>query len=191
MNILYAAMDGFFNLPAGEGQNSAVVPKYRTLPRVYSDKMKYIMHFFMNIGWRSQYCGIFKTVTGGGTVYFIENEYYFGEGCTVHGGEAFEDERNSYFARAVLEMLPKIGIKPDIIHALDMRSAKICSMLETHYKKSGYYGDIKSFVTVRNIKPCKPDFFYFPENVQFWQSGTYSDISCEEYEKIYERILEA
>ena len=184
MNILYASTEIIGVLPKSTSNISAVLPKYRHIPKVLSDKMVYIMHFYINIGWRSQYCGIYKTDTENGTVYFVENEYYFGEGSAVYAGEAFENEKYSYFARGVLEMRPKIGILPDLIHTLDLKSAKICTMLEEHYRENEYYSNIKCVATLHNLKYRAPDFFYAPDTVRFWQGDTYSGIPDKEY--IYE-----
>lgn len=40
-------------------------------------KISYIDNFKVQVGWRSQYCGVLTTDLNGVTYYFLDNEYYF------------------------------------------------------------------------------------------------------------------
>ena len=55
------------------------MPKYKSIPRQYVEKMEKIGHVNVYVSWRQQYCGILKLKQDGVTYYFVDNEYYFGE----------------------------------------------------------------------------------------------------------------
>ncbi|NLJ40762.1 MAG: glycogen synthase, partial [Clostridiales bacterium] len=62
-------------------------------------------------------------------------------------------ERFAFFNRAVLESLPKIaGFRPDIIHCHDWHAALIPMMIEEDYKDNPFYKDIKTVLTIHNLK---------------------------------------
>ena len=65
----------------------------------------------------------------------------------------FDDaERFTFFSRAVLEILPYIDFKPDIIHCNDWQSALVPVYYSTIYaNKEGYTG-IKTVFTIHNIQ---------------------------------------
>jgi len=37
-----------------------VMPKYKSIPRKYVEKMEYIGYVYVDISWRHQFCGILK-----------------------------------------------------------------------------------------------------------------------------------
>ncbi|MDU1528225.1 MAG: glycogen/starch synthase, partial [Gemella haemolysans] len=49
-----------------------VLPLYSSIDRQKYD-LKYKQHIFINLGWRTVYCGIFETQVNGVTYYFIDN----------------------------------------------------------------------------------------------------------------------
>lgn len=67
-------------------------------------KVYYIKNAYVRLGWRNQYCGIFRYEADGVTYYFIDNEYYFARGQIY--GEYDDAERFAYYSKAVLEVLP-------------------------------------------------------------------------------------
>ena len=76
-----------------------IMPLYGDLK--YRDKLEYVTNYSVPVGWRSQYCGLFKADVDGVTYYFLDNEYYFKR----RGLYGFYDdgERFAFFSRAVLE----------------------------------------------------------------------------------------
>jgi len=167
MNILFAASeaapfvksgglgDVIGSLPPSlAGKNcsvSAVVPLYEKIPQQYKDKMTFISSIFVPVSWRNQYCGIFRLEENGVTWYFIDNEYYFKRGDMLYGG--YDDaERFAFFSRAVLEILPHIDAKPDIIHCHDWQTALIPVYLKLLYSSNEYYNSIKTIFTIHNIE---------------------------------------
>ena len=51
-----------------------VMPLYGDLK--FKDTLTYVTNFSVPVGWRSQYCGLFKAERDGVVFYFIDNEYY-------------------------------------------------------------------------------------------------------------------
>ena len=49
-----------------------VMPLYGDLK--FKDSLTYITNFSVPVGWRSQYCGLFKAERDGVVYYFIDNE---------------------------------------------------------------------------------------------------------------------
>ena len=64
-------------------------------PEEYREKMKFICSFYVPLGWRSQYCGLFELQRGGVTWYFLDNEYYFKRGEPY--GYFDDGERMAFF----------------------------------------------------------------------------------------------
>lgn len=60
-------------------------------------------------------------------------------------------EKFSYFCRAVLESLPEIGFRPDIIHCEDWPTAFIPFILKEKYQDSDFYEGVKTVYTFNNI----------------------------------------
>ena len=97
---------------------------YDTIKQELKDTMKFITHISVPVSWRRQYCGIFEAKYNGVIYYLIDNQYYF-KRDTIYGH--YDDaERFAFFSRAVLEIIPYIDFKPDIIHCNDwLRVMKI------------------------------------------------------------------
>jgi starch synthase len=127
-----------------------VMPKYKCIPRNFVDKMELVAHFYVHVTWRCQYCGVYKLEYEDITYYFIDNEYYFyRDGLYGYQDEA---ERFVYFCRALIEMLPVLGFKPDIIHCNDWQTALVGIFLDSDYREREFYKDIGTLFTIHNIK---------------------------------------
>ena len=127
-----------------------VLPLYEDIPAEFRDKMKFLTSFYVPLGWRSQYCGVFELTHDGVKHYFLDNEYYF-KRQGIYG--FFDDaERFAFFSKAVLEMLPHIGFAPEILHCNDWQTALIPSYLNTFYRQLDLYRDIRTVFTIHNIQ---------------------------------------
>ena len=107
MKILYAASeatpfaksgglaDVAGSLPkalAAKGHDVRVFcPLYSAISEEMREKFYYIKNAYVRLGWRNQYCGIFRYESDGVTFYFIDNEYYFARGQVY--GEYDDAER--------------------------------------------------------------------------------------------------
>ena len=73
-----------------------IMPKYLSMPWHFTEKLEFVAYFYMQIGYRNKYVGIFRYVYDGITFYFIDNEAYFGGG-KPYGDLKWDLEKVSYF----------------------------------------------------------------------------------------------
>lgn len=127
-----------------------VMPKYSCISQQYVEPMEYLGYIYVDVGWRHQYCGLFRLVHEGVPVYFIDNEYYFKrDGLYGHWDQA---EQFTFFSKALIQMLPHIGFKPDIIHCNDWQTGVVSLLLKAHFQHDAFYRDIKTVFTIHNLK---------------------------------------
>ena len=124
-----------------------IMPLYGDLK--FRDKLEYVTNYSVPVGWRSQYCGLFKAEVNGVTYYFLDNEYYFKR----RGLYGFYDdgERFAFFSRAVLETLFYIDFTPDIINCNDWQTALVPVYLNLYYRHLDKFNRIKTIFTIHNI----------------------------------------
>ena len=127
-----------------------VMPLYEDIPDELKESMRFLTSFSVPVAWRRQYCGVFESRFDGVIYYFIDNQYYFKrQGMYGHYDDA---ERFAFFSRAVLEMLPFIDFKPDIIHCNDWQTALVPTYYNLFYSQSDWYKGIKTVFTIHNIQ---------------------------------------
>ncbi|MDZ4907179.1 glycogen/starch synthase, partial [Clostridium perfringens] len=90
-----------------------IVPKYKNMNYGFSKNLEFIKYFFVDVGWRRQYCGIFNCIYKDVEYYFIDNEYYFNRDNLY--GYYDDAERFIFFNKAVLEFVREMNWIPDII----------------------------------------------------------------------------
>jgi starch synthase len=166
MKILYAASEALpFMASGGLGDVAGSLPKalrkrlvgcrvvmplYSGIKQELRDQMQFITHITVPVSWRRQYCGIFEAKIDGVIFYFIDNEYYFKrDGIYGHYDDA---ERFAFFSRAILEIIPHIDFKPDIIHTNDWQTALVPVYYSTMYANREGYEGIKNIFTIHNIQ---------------------------------------
>ncbi|NLC68582.1 MAG: glycogen synthase [Clostridiaceae bacterium] len=82
--------------------------------------------------------------------YFIDSyDYFYREGIYCHPDDG---ERFAFFCNALLEMLPRIGFKPDIIHCNDWHTGPVCMLLKEKYSERPFYEGIASIYTIHNLE---------------------------------------
>lgn len=127
-----------------------IMPLYSSISEEMCKKMKFICSITVPVSWRRQYCGIFEASENGVTYYFIDNQYYFKrDGLYGHYDDA---ERFAFFSRAVIEALPYLNFKPEIIHCNDWQTALVPIYLNAFYRENELYKDIKTVFTIHNIQ---------------------------------------
>ncbi|MBQ6935582.1 MAG: glycogen synthase GlgA [Clostridia bacterium] len=127
-----------------------VMPLYSTIKQELKDTMKFITNISVPVAWRRQYCGIFEAKYGGVTYYLLDNEYYFKrDGLYGYYDDA---ERFAFFSRAILEIIPHIDFKPDVIHCNDWQTALTPLYYSTMYATQPGYENIKTVFTIHNIQ---------------------------------------
>lgn len=126
-----------------------VIPKYKNLKEEYLEKLEFVKSFNIWVGWRNQYCGIFKCEVEGVTYYIIDNEYYFGRDGLY--GYYDDGERFAFFDRAVMEMIKEIDFKVDVIHCNDWQTGMIPVLNALQYNEDPYYSNIKTVYSIHNL----------------------------------------
>jgi starch synthase len=126
------------------------MPLYDTIKQELRDTMKFVTNISVPVAWRRQYCGIFEAKYGGVTYYLLDNEYYFKRGSLY--GHYDDAERFAFFSRAILEIIPHIDFKPDIIHCNDWQTALTPLYYSTIYATQPGYENIKTVFTIHNIQ---------------------------------------
>ncbi len=127
-----------------------VMPLYSSISQEMKDSMKFITHISVPVAWRRQYCGIFEAKAGGVIYYLLDNQYYFKRDSMY--GHYDDAERYAFFSRAVLEILPSIDFKPDVIHCNDWQTALTPFYYSTIYARRPGYENIKTIFTIHNIQ---------------------------------------
>lgn len=143
------------SLPAAISQNEdmdcrVIMPLYRSIKPEVRNQMTYLTDTTVDVGWRKQYCGIYTIQVGKITYYLLDNPYYY----MRDGMYGFYDdcERFVFFSRAVLEILPTLDFKPDIIHCNDWQTAMIPVFYQVLYKYHQEYENIRIIYTIHNIQ---------------------------------------
>ncbi|MBM6860098.1 glycogen synthase, partial [Clostridium saudiense] len=126
-----------------------VLPKHKNIKADYVKDLEFIKWFMVPVGWRNQYCGVFKYEYKSVTYYFIDNEYYFNrDGLYGYDDDA---ERFAFFDRAVLCFLKEIDWQPDIINCNDWQTGMIPVLHKLEYIKDPFYTDIKTAFSIHNL----------------------------------------
>lgn len=128
-----------------------ILPKYQCMRPEFADRLEYVIHFYMDLAWRSQYVGILKTEYEGITYYFVDNQYYF-NGSKPYGYIRYDLEKFAFFSRAALSALPLLGFRPDIIHCHDWQTGLVPVYLKDTFSQGQFYQGIKSIMTIHNLK---------------------------------------
>jgi len=127
-----------------------VLPEYSQISSTYKEQLKHIKHFRTNITWRNEYVGVNKLKENGVPFYFIDNKKYFDRSNLYDNPD--RHLQFVLFMRGVLEMLPVIDFKPDIIHCNDWQTGLIPLLLNDNYKRYNFYRDIKTVFTIHNLR---------------------------------------
>jgi len=128
-----------------------MLPKYGSIPEKYRFSMHHVCDFYVQMGWRSQFCGIDALEQDGVTFYFVDNEYYFFRSY-IYGLGGDEYERFGFFCRAVLEALPRLGFQPDVVHTHDWQSGMIPALMRIQYSWDAFFRPIRTVFTIHNLQ---------------------------------------
>ncbi|MCD9021383.1 glycogen synthase GlgA [Cohnella silvisoli] len=129
---------------------TVVLPKYGEIPSAITDRAVTAAVMEVQLGWRRQYCGVQEVTVDGVRFLLIDNEFYFKRGYLYGYGD--EAERFAFFSFAVLEMLDKLDLMPDIIHCHDWQTGLIPFLLRTRYANRPGYREIRTVFTIHNLQ---------------------------------------
>ena len=111
-----------------------------------------VAEFRVQLGWRQQYCAVMKLLgrADGVTVYFLDNEYYFGGRTGAIYGDMDDGERFAFFSRACLDAMIAVEFTPDVIQCNDWQCAPIPTYLKAMYNKA--FPNTRCMYTIHNIE---------------------------------------
>ena len=126
-------------------------PKYATIPDVFKSRMEHFCDFYVNLGWRNEYCGLEKLEEGGVTYLFIDNEHYFNRSYPY--GFYDDGERFAFFSKAICESLLHLpeGFECDVLHCNDWQTALVPVFLHEFYQGVPLCQRVKCVFTIHNI----------------------------------------
>jgi len=115
-----------------------VMPKYKMINDAKYNIKKIIWDVRVPVGNKNEIAAIYeaKIPNSKVTIYFIENEKYFGrEGLYQDNGVDYPDnlERFSFFCSAVAEFISNFNWKPEIVHCNDWQTALLIPLIKIKY----------------------------------------------------------
>ena len=162
-----------------------VLPKYACMKQEWKDKMEYVTHFYMDLGYKNCYVGIMTMEYDGTRFYFIDNEYYF-SGPQPYDGGLRDQEKFAFFSKAVLSILPVIGFRPQIIHCHDWQTGLIPVYLHDSFQQNDFFWNIKTIMTIHNLKfqgvwgvdemkamTGLSDYYFTPDKLEAFQDANF------------------
>ena len=136
-----------------EGNEVALfLPYYYKIKNNAAYTTEKVAEFRVSLGWRKQYCAVMKLTnrTDKVTVYFLDNEYYFGGRTGAIYGDMDDGERFAFFSRACLDAMLALDCIPDIIQCNDWQCALIPVYLKALYREQ--LPKVRVMYTIHNIE---------------------------------------
>ena len=129
-----------------------ILPYYNKIKTNAAYPTEMVAQFRVQLGWRQQYAAVMKLTnrTDGVTVYFIDNEYYFGGRIGAIYGDMDDGERFAFFSRACLDAMAIVGFIPDVIQCNDWQCAPIPTYLKALYHET--FPNTRCMYTIHNIE---------------------------------------
>lgn len=123
-----------------------VLPLHSKITSFWIDQMIPVASFEVHLAWRVQHAEVKMLKKDGVIYYFIANDYYFNRPNVY--GEFDDGERYAFFCKAAVEMLPRIGFTPDLLHANDWQAA----LSIIYLRKQQNYPNTRTIYTIHNIE---------------------------------------
>ncbi|MDL2289071.1 glycogen synthase GlgA [Oscillospiraceae bacterium OttesenSCG-928-F05] len=142
------------SLPAALNKKRAytrvMMPLYQAVSEQWRAQMTFEKYFYVWLGWRRLYCGIFKLKHEGTVYYFIDNEYYF-KRPSLYGH--FDDaERFAFFSRAAAQAITELDWVPDVVHCNDWQTALVPIYMKDLSDAFPQLAAIKTVFTIHNTE---------------------------------------
>ena len=147
-DVLQALPTELARIPGNE--ISLFLPYYKKIKYASSFETELVTSFNVNLTWRQQYVGIFRTKQphNGVHVYFIDNEFYF---CRDGIYGFYDDgERFAYYAKAVLAAMDRLELRPEIMHCHDWQTALVPIFLAAEYRER--FPAARTVFTIHNVE---------------------------------------
>ncbi|MGL4380503.1 MAG: glycogen synthase GlgA [Vibrio sp.] len=137
-------------LKALHQQVAIALPAYRAVPG--REDAELVLDTELTHWPHTQY-RVLKCDVEGIPVYLFDCPAYFDRPALyAESNQAYADngERFGFFCAACLDVLPKLGIQPDIIHANDWHTGLVPFLLKTRYRYDPFFERVKSVLTIHN-----------------------------------------
>jgi len=133
---------------------SVVLPKYRR-PEIESlNPELFLADLLVPLGNDKVKANVYRANLGRAPVYFIDNPKYFCRDL-IYGsakGEYLDnDERFTFFGRAVPEFLLKSKLAFDIVHCNNWPTALVPVFLRTHYAQKNHFKEVATVFSVHDV----------------------------------------
>ncbi|MDN3609589.1 glycogen synthase GlgA [Vibrio ostreicida] len=126
------------------------LPAYRQIPNI--DCAPVLLTTQLDLWPHTEY-KVRQLESAGVTAYAIDCEKYFDRSeMYAEDNQAYSDngERFAFFSAACLDMLPKLGFQPDIVHANDWHTGLVPFLINHRYRKAGFFSQTKSIFSIHN-----------------------------------------
>jgi len=134
---------------AQQGEEVAVVlPMYKSIINRFTD-IEFIKEIPVQSGIIYKKARIYTQTRGKVEYYFIRQDDYFYRDSMY--GYSDDGERFAFFCKAVLDMLPHIPFKPNIIHTNDWQTGMIPILCKKEYTDAAYK-KYKHVFTIHNLQ---------------------------------------
>ena len=129
-----------------------ILPYYHKIKQNPKFPTEFVGELRVQLAWRQQYAGIMKLRgrEDGVTVYFVDNDYYFGNRTGAIYGDMDDGERFAFFSRACLDLLKAVDFIPNVIQCNDWQTAPIPTYLKALYADS--FHNTRCMYTIHNIE---------------------------------------
>ena len=129
-----------------------ILPYYNKIKHNEAFPVEKVAEMQVQLSWRQQYAGVLKLANrnDGVTVYFIDNDYYFGSRTGAIYGNLDDGERFAFFSKACLDALVAVDFIPDVIQCNDWQTALVPTMLQAQYRP--LFPRTKCIFTIHNVE---------------------------------------
>ncbi len=145
--------DVAFSLPpalkAAGDEIAIITPLYRCVKERFGDQLTYVSAPKVILGDWETSCGLFRGDRDGVTVWFVAYDDFY-DRPKLYG---YKDDarRFAFFSRAVIDLLPELDFRPDILHCNDWETAPAVLYLKNDQAWRQDLRGIKSVYTIHNI----------------------------------------
>ena len=145
--------DVAFSLPpalkAAGDEIAIITPLYQCVRNGFAEELTFVTSAPVRLGDWETTCGLYRGDRAGVTVWFVEYDDFF-DRPRLYG---YEDDarRFALFSRAVIDLLPLLDFRPDILHCNDWETAPAVLYLKNDQAWRQDLRGIKSVYTIHNI----------------------------------------
>lgn len=133
-----------------EGPVIVALPKYLNISNEFGTDLNWVMDLPVRFGIHEARASIFKWVKENVTYLFVGNDHYFHRD-DIYGYED-DAERFAFFNRAILDVLPHLGMQVGDIQVNEWHTSMLPLMLHVDYNQHPYYSKVKTTLMIHNLE---------------------------------------